>query len=250
MKENKALKELVANISDWKTRQIMAPKPFKPCFLDIIISPLAPQLYSEEELTHVKNFQMLLSRVLTESESTENTKSKKRKRCKEIKDVPKEERVMPKKKESRSIIMPKLGTAAPDLGAEFKNRIAELNGGDIKYLLYKKLFKSDLERNNNRLSMPLNKFMCDFLTAAEKANLEEREGARRRPQGLEITVLDPMLREFSMQLKKWKMNCTDIYNLVRNWNDVVSANDFKKDQELHIWSFRVHGNLYLLLCKL
>ncbi|KAK7360409.1 hypothetical protein VNO77_02401 [Canavalia gladiata] len=242
MREYEVLKELVANISDWKTRQKMCHnKPFKACYLDVIISPLAPQFYSKQELGEVNNVHKLLSKLLNESE-TENTKSMRRKRSRKIKETQEDERMMEKNKKAKHEAPP------PELATVFKNRIAELNGEDIKFLMHKTLFMSDLEQNNNRLSMPLSKFMCEFLTEAEKANLEERNGAKGRPQGLEVTVLDPNLREFSLQLKKWKMQSTHIYNLVKNWNNIVSANDFKKDQQLQIWSFRVHHNLYFLLC--
>ncbi|KAK7329268.1 hypothetical protein VNO77_23423 [Canavalia gladiata] len=71
----------------------------------------------------------------------------------------------------------------PELATKFKNRIAELNGPVIKFIMYKTLFISNLKRNNNHLSMSLSKFMYKFITEVDKENLEEREGAKGRPQG-------------------------------------------------------------------
>ncbi|KAL3037984.1 hypothetical protein AAZX31_01G103500 [Glycine max] len=118
--------------------------------------------------------------------------------------------------------------------------------------MHKRLFWSDVKPNNNRLSMPINEIMCEFLTQAEIEKLDERNGSngKGRLVGLELTVLDPCLREFTLPLKKWSMQRTDTYNLVTDWNSIVSTNEFEEGQELQIWSFRVDNKLYLLLNKL
>ncbi|XP_027358639.1 putative B3 domain-containing protein At2g27410 [Abrus precatorius] len=245
MKDIKVLKELVANISDSETRQKMSHKPFTPSFLDVIISQDSPQLYNEEEMIQVMKLYKFLPRVRTRSE-TVNTKKTTKKRCRKNEDVAEEKRVTKKPKDT---IIPHHGPS-PNLPENFKNGIIELNGYDIKFLMHKKLFLSDLSSNSNRLSMPLTEFMCDFLTEDEKSTLGEREGRKGRIRGLEVTVLDPCLREFTLLLKKWTMKTTSIYNLVKNWKDVVSVNKLKEDDELQIWSFRVQSKLYFLLNKL
>ncbi|KAL5080464.1 hypothetical protein RYX36_008885 [Vicia faba] len=134
----------------------------------------------------------------------------------------------------------------PDFPSHVNNMIKVLNGSDIKYIMCKELFKSDLNYNLKRLSMPIAKIKSDFLTEIEKAILETRD-QEGKPIGLKVTVLDPCFNEFSLFLKKWNMNTTSIYNLVQDWTLVLSKNNFKENQMIDIWSFRVNNKLYLLL---
>jgi len=113
--------------------------------------------------------------------------------------------------------------------------------------MHKRLFFSDVKPNSNRLSIPVKEIKCDFLTLDEITKLDKRENGK--PVGLEVTVLDPYLREYTLPMKKWEMK-TNTYNLVKEWNKIVLANKFEEDQELQIWSFRVNNKLYLLLNKL
>ncbi|KAI4305184.1 hypothetical protein L6164_028567 [Bauhinia variegata] len=161
------------------------------------------------------------------------------------------EKLQPLKKQRR-MIMPKPGSedVLPDLPIEFKNMIRELEGCDVKFLMQKQLYDTDISMNNNRLSMPHSQIHCEFLNANEKAILNERERDRRLPCGIEVVVLDPCLRLFNLSLKRWGMGSVSIYNLVKNWKRVVKENHLQSGDYMEIWSFRVHGNLYLLLnCK-
>ncbi|RDY09683.1 B3 domain-containing protein, partial [Mucuna pruriens] len=208
MRDLETLRKLVA--SDWETLQKMSCKPFSPKFLDVAISLHAPQLYSEEELVQF----IWCSKCMFVVHA-----------CREIEEMPEEERVMPMNKKSKKITNTEY-RPSPDLPVEFKNRIIELNGYDIKFLMHKTLFRTDLDPNKSRLSMPINEIMCDFLTEDEITKLDERkitEGKRRPLIGMEVTVLDPRLREFALLLKKWNMR-TNTYNLIKNWNDIVSVN--------------------------
>lgn len=130
------------------------------------------------------------------------------------------------------------------------NRVTQLNGHDLKFVMHKQLFNSDVNPNSNRLSMPIKEIMCNFFTEAEIEKLDEGTEGKGRLLGLEVTVLDPCLREFTLPSKKWGMQRTDTYNLVKNWNNIISVNNFEAYQELQIWSFRVHDKLYFLLNKL
>ncbi|XP_050919502.1 B3 domain-containing protein At2g24670-like [Lathyrus oleraceus] len=100
--------------------------------------------------------------------------------------------------------------------------------------------------NNNRLSMPITQIRSDFLTEIEKTILETRD-QEGKPVGLKVIVLDPCFNEFSLSLKKWNMNTTSVYNLVQDWSPVLLENNFKENQKLDIWSFRVNDKLYFLL---
>jgi len=135
----------------------------------------------------------------------------------------------------------------PGLSMEFRNLFTELNGYDLNFLMHKKLFPSDVKPNNNRLSIPMSEIKCDFLTQDEIMKLDEKE--KRKIIGLEVTVLDPCMREYTLPMKKWTMK-SDTYNLVKEWNKIVATNKFKVDEELQIWSFRVNRKLYFFLNKL
>ncbi|KAG4992158.1 hypothetical protein GYH30_025626 [Glycine max] len=92
--------------------------------------------------------------------------------------------------------------------------------------MHKQLFNSDVNPNSNRLSMPIKEIMCNFFTEAEIEKLDEGTEGKGRLLGLEVTVLDPCLREFTLPSKKWGMQRTDTYNLVKNWNNIISVNNF------------------------
>ncbi|KAL9303181.1 hypothetical protein ACSQ67_020444 [Phaseolus vulgaris] len=152
--------------------------------------------------------------------------------------MPKEENVIPKNKKRR--IIPRSTPPPKELPLEFKNQINELNECDLQFLMHKRLFRSDVKTNNNRLSMPIKEIRADFLTKEEITKLNERENGSDdgRLIGLKVTMLDPCLKEYTLPMKKWSMT-TNTYNLVKEWNKIVSANKFEEDQELQIWSFEL-----------
>ncbi|XP_057418264.1 B3 domain-containing protein At2g24670-like [Lotus japonicus] len=265
MRDKKEVWKLVKSVSNYETRQMLSSKPFKPGFLDMVLSEdseHAAQFYSEEELTQIKKLKSQLGlgggtsktveknqnqRVIRESDDQETyshshshsqveaTKAKNNLRVNRkrpripiqemvLDDEEEDEAVLakPAKKKSRKKIA---SENVQELPLEIRNRIAELNGTNTQFLMSKKLYNTDVKANNNRLSMPENSIKCEF-----------RELSL---QGVEVTVLDPCLREHPLVLKKWKMNSVFVYNLIKNWNKVVSENHFQKDHELQIWSFKI-----------
>ena len=280
MRDKKALQELLA--LDRETLEMMSPKPFKPRTLDVIVSTYAPHLYSDQDLALIKKLSGLeqehFSHVVprkarnkrvtgkrccqTEDMVEEKTESSQSEDMTEEEVINRVNKKLRKTKISKdatpsspsssspSVDAPSSSVLSPpELPEEFKNRIRELNGTDTKFLMHKTLSNTDVEPNNNRLSMPVKKVECEFLSQAEKAVLDERE-SKKKLVGLEVTVIDPCLREFSLLLKKWDMKTTSTYNLVSAWNHIVSNNKLRRDHQLHIWSFRVENKLYFLLNKL
>jgi hypothetical protein len=88
--------------------------------------------------------------------------------------------------------------------------IANLNGTDIKYVMRKKLFSTDLSEHHNRLSLTCKE---NYLTQTEKEILDAKED--NKPVDLEVVVLDPNFRDFTMSLKKWNMS-SGIYIFMKN----------------------------------
>ncbi|XP_061367994.1 B3 domain-containing protein At3g25182-like [Gastrolobium bilobum] len=269
-RDKKTLWDLMANISDSETRQKMSCKPFRPHSLDLTLSSLAPQFYNEEELAQIKSLHEQLDlppvrTTKTEKEKVtpnqmhedENATSVNNKKPRKMR-MPKNATPSSSSPPSLLLPLPLLLQAPPippppppprGLPIEFMNRIRELNGTNIKFLMTKTLFHTDVSPSHNRLSMPINEIRCDFLTEAENGMLEEREGANGGLVGVEVTVLDPCLREYPLILKKWKMTSSSIYTLIKNWNIIVPENNLEKGHQLHIWSFRVDAKLYFALNK-
>jgi len=133
-----------------------------------------------------------------------------------------------------------LSSPPPILPIHIENKIKELNGTDIKYIMSKKLSASDLRDDQNRLLMSLKEVKVDFLTDIEKDE-------SNKPVGLEVIVLDPSFRELTMSLRKWSMGTNKYYSLVRGWKTVLSKNSFKKGKKLNIWTFRVNDKLHFVL---
>ncbi|CAA7033240.1 unnamed protein product [Microthlaspi erraticum] len=97
----------------------------------------------------------------------------------------------------------------------------------LKLIFQRKLFKTDVTPGESRLSMPFNELICkDFLTPSELRNVK-----------------------YGVMLKRWEMkkdsgNGSWNYALTCGWNDVVTANGLKQNDNISIWCFRWGG----LLC--
>ncbi|KAJ7950569.1 B3 domain-containing protein family [Quillaja saponaria] len=167
--------------------------------------------------------------------------NKSRKRCFTNQEKYKERETTiasPMKKKQRRIIDLEY---QPELPVEFRNKIEELGGSNIKLVIQKELFGTDLNPNNGRFSIPQTQILAEFLNESEMAFLDQRQRNNQgRLCGLDVLVLDPRLVEFNLHLKKWKMETTDVYNLTYKWNEILNGN--RKNLCLHdvmqLWSFR------------
>ncbi|KAL6321092.1 hypothetical protein AAG906_012864 [Vitis piasezkii] len=61
----------------------------------------------------------------------------------------------------------------PELPEDLKVRIREMNGTHPILVLEKRLFKTDINEGENRLSMPLNQIRREFLSEDEKMRVVE-----------------------------------------------------------------------------
>ena len=134
------------------------------------------------------------------------------------------------------------------IAARFQNYIInDLNGYDMKRIIRKKLYASDISKTQSRLSMPMKQLEThEFLTDYEKQELENEKE-------FPVRLLGPSMRmhNTSMMLKIWKLSSTSSYVLKDNWNDFVKENDevLKVDANICVWSFRVEGMLcFALAC--
>ncbi|KAL4586520.1 hypothetical protein LXL04_011156 [Taraxacum kok-saghyz] len=160
-----------------------------------------------------------------------------------------------KKPKKRQTTEKKKSKQVPIVSNEVTQRLKEYivnekNGTEVKVLIQKTLFKSDLKKSQNRLNMPIKQLeTLDFLKEHEKQLIHEKE------KGLKVKLLGPRLREhkeYSMVLKIWHLKSTENYVLITNWNDFVKENqkDLKKDTMIQVWSFRIKDKLHFAIACL
>jgi hypothetical protein len=233
--------------------------PFPHFTLHNLLSHYAPQYYTEQELAQIEKINQHLRQEtklpLNIPQSTmKGEVVNKKKRCRSSDEgssmsyakrrvKPKSTKKMEPKKQDKE----KLSSPPPILPIDVEIKIKELNGTDIKHIMCKKLFASDLRDDQNRLLMPLKEVKVDFLTDVEKDVALARKDGNNKPVGLEVIVLDPSFREFRMSLRKWSMGINKYYSLVHGWKAVVSKNSFEKGIKLNIWTFRVNDKLHFVL---
>ncbi|CAI9278711.1 unnamed protein product [Lactuca saligna] len=125
----------------------------------------------------------------------------------------------------------------------------KLKGKEAKVVMEKTLYKSDLEKNQNRLNMPMKQVIepDEFLRKNEKDDLENGKE-------FEVKLWGPRLKkhEKRMMLKMWHMKSTSNYVLKTNWNHFVMANkkDLEINKKIQVWSFRRKEKLCFAIARL
>jgi len=234
--------------------------PFPHFTFHNLLSHYQPQFYTKQELAQIQKInqhlrqETKLSLIIPQSTMKGEVVNKK-KRCRSSDEgsmadavgrrvKPKSTKKMKPKKQDKE----KLSSPPPILPIDVEMKIKELNGTDIKHIMCKELFDSDLSKHQSRLLMSLKEDIADdFLNDTEKETFGRKDrGTKSKLVGLEVTVLDPSFREFTMSLRKWGKS---LYSLVQDWKHVMRQNSFEIGQKLNIWTFRVNSKLHFLLDK-
>ncbi|GFY95265.1 hypothetical protein Acr_10g0006500 [Actinidia rufa] len=105
----------------------------------------------------------------------------------------------------------------PTLPQQFKDRIRELNGTDVKLVIEKGLSRTDMKDNENRLAMLLLQVRLEFLTDEENLFLRD-------------------MRRWEMRKKKGKSSYS--YVFIGEWNKVRYRNKLKEGMIVQVWLFR------------
>nr|XP_043625886.1 putative B3 domain-containing protein At3g24850 [Erigeron canadensis] len=120
-----------------------------------------------------------------------------------------------------------------------------MDGSDIKLVIQKKLFASDLKQSQNRLSMPFNQLEThDFLTPdeIEILNRHKHDENCLTKLGIEVGLLGPTFEMYDkkIEFKIWDMQKTHNYVLITNWYNFVMdhKNILKEGANIQVWSFR------------
>ncbi|GJY87029.1 ribonuclease H-like domain-containing protein [Tanacetum coccineum] len=131
-----------------------------------------------------------------------------------------------------------------------KGFIDKIMGSDMKLVIQKMLFESDLKRSQNRLNMSFKQVEThDFLTDEEIRFLDRKSDDAE----IEVQLVGPNLQMFNkpMCLKIWNMTNTKNYVLKTNWCDFVEANKkvLKEKATIQVWSFRKDEQLcFAVVC--
>ncbi|XP_030950098.1 B3 domain-containing protein At1g05920-like [Quercus lobata] len=143
-------------------------------------------------------------------------------------------------KEFKNIIMAK----------EFKNIIIAKNGSDVKLVIQKKLYKTDMLGRFARLSIPKGQMIAEFLSEEEQMSLQQKKEDGVHYKGMEVQLIQPSLKECSISLKKWQQGGNNSYMLSSPWNKIAENNGLEVGDIIQLWSFRVNHSPCLILIKL
>ncbi|XP_012827442.1 PREDICTED: B3 domain-containing protein At1g05920-like [Erythranthe guttata] len=166
-----------------------------------------------------------------------------------------------KKKESSGEGLSSSQPPPRPLPEEFKEVIRRLAQGgkrvsEEKLVIEKGLFKTDLAKGNNRLSIPFTQVLDHtFLTDEETHFLTTRDG-NNKMNFKEVTIIEPSLELEKVKLCRWDMNKANGKNTSSNyvlngaWSNVAQRNHLEPDDVVQLWSFRIDQELHLALVKI
>ncbi|KAK9988847.1 hypothetical protein SO802_029086 [Lithocarpus litseifolius] len=144
----------------------------------------------------------------------------------------------PPKKPKLNPALPR-SNPSPKLPQNFQNMMDTMGGTQLVLVIQKPLTKTDLNRHNARLSMPLSQINGSFLREAEREYLDQQ-------QAMEVPFMEASGKVNKIVLRQWDMpkesgKKSSCYVLIKSWNEVVEKNDLgrKLKQVIQIWSFRV-----------
>jgi hypothetical protein len=117
----------------------------------------------------------------------------------------------------------------------------------------KQIFKTDMDKHQERFSMPLNQIKDghEFLNKMEMEEVCGSESKSTEVKLVELGLEGGNVHQSTMRLRRWQMNNTVSYVLTSNWNDVLDRNAgaLKVDDIVQVYSFRRDQKLCLVLVK-
>ncbi|XP_047942255.1 B3 domain-containing protein At1g05920-like [Salvia hispanica] len=149
----------------------------------------------------------------------------------------------------------------PRLPEEFRRAIEEMARGKeltapATLVIQKELFRTDVSKNHNRLSIPASQISDGFLTEEERRRL----GARRKGR-VDVRVVEASGEAVAAKLCRWVMakgegrkrkrkttSCSYVINGA--WNEIVERNVLELGMEVQLWCFRIDGELCFLVVPL
>ncbi|KAI9196020.1 hypothetical protein LWI28_020321 [Acer negundo] len=131
----------------------------------------------------------------------------------------------------------------PVIPQQFQDEIDKLNGTDVMLVGQKTMTSTDMDRHQGRFSIPRGK-------VRNHAFLREEDDPT---EGVKCSLIQPCLKVLTdLEFKKWTMNTTFSYTLIKKWNSVAcnEENVLQPGCLVQLWSFRVGSNLWFALVNL
>lgn len=144
-----------------------------------------------------------------------------------------------------------MAAVAPQLPVEFRNKIAEkalAEGGSLDgdefLIIRKRLFRSDVNENQNRLVVPINARNQNLLSDEELESLKDRRYC------MKVDMIEESGEVERVYFGIWKVGrSVSCYVLTTNWKKVVAHNQLKESDAVQLWGVRISGKLCFCLVK-
>ncbi|XP_021678627.2 B3 domain-containing protein At2g31420-like [Hevea brasiliensis] len=106
-----------------------------------------------------------------------------------------------------------------DMPEEWWHKIQARGGIDVKLVIMKQMFATDLNTHHNRFSIPFKQIRdFSFLTEDEKRELKEPK------EKIPVTLMEPCGSESEMLLRQWNLKSSSTYVLTSSWKKVLERN--------------------------
>ncbi|XP_010315769.1 B3 domain-containing protein At2g32645-like [Solanum lycopersicum] len=128
------------------------------------------------------------------------------------------------REKNRRKIKPIIDT--PGLPDELKEKISRMGVqiSQVKLVIQKALYGTDLSYQHMRLSIPVNQVVSkDFLTPQKKMVLETRDIVSNKKSKIQFNLIEPSLEQTKIHLTKWDMNESSNYVLLNDWMQVAEG---------------------------
>ncbi|CAI9768344.1 unnamed protein product [Fraxinus pennsylvanica] len=114
-----------------------------------------------------------------------------------------------------------------------------------KLVIHKRLFRTDIKKDQNWLTIPMNQIREELLSSEEKTNLSKYD-SKRRKMAMKVKIIEPLLKDQTADLRIWDMKKkSGPYVLNNSLKTICKDNNFKR-----LWAVRVDGELGFVLVKL
>ncbi|KAK9699024.1 hypothetical protein RND81_08G148000 [Saponaria officinalis] len=144
---------------------------------------------------------------------------------------------------------PVLENQTPPLPRIFFDKIEELGGflGDQPRLLFaKRLFTTDVDKNQYRVSMPVGQCKGIYLTPEEMVKLTMKVAGKY--VGIDVDVIQPANGHevTGLSFKKYELQGVNSFVFGgQSWNTFVKNNQLEVNNFIQVWHFRLRSNFKL-----
>ncbi|KAF5735214.1 B3 domain-containing protein [Tripterygium wilfordii] len=138
----------------------------------------------------------------------------------------------------------------PQLPADFKARIEAMNGTNIKLVIHKKVYKTDLNVHHERISLPRTQIISKDFLRPEEAEFVHSGGV----MDCKLIGPRPYYQSYDLKLRKWDSKTSWSYALTTKWPDfirfyAIEEEIVKEGDVVQIWSFRRNSRLHMAFVK-